>query len=188
MEGRSAVNEISLDLNNFKYMSLYNGHKFPEYIFKEKPINILFFDFHVCFSDDFLLTLKEYLENVGIREITFNNIEPVGLPFNQTIETAKLPEQFNLAVKTTMTQNYIDSDASLYMYTELAEICNQDSENRFSLILDREYDLGILGTVSNNFVDIFAEFKIDDVSGYLSSLLGSYYTDANDNKVRMNYL
>lgn len=117
-----------------------------------------------------------------------NNIGPEGLPFNQTIETAKLPEQFNLAVKTTMTQSYIDSEASLYMYTELTEIFDQDNENPFSLILDRDFDLGILGTVSSEFVDIFDEFKIDDVPNYVSSLLGSYYTDAIDNKIRTNYL
>lgn len=187
MERGSAANEISCNVKLFKFMSLYNGARFPEYIFKERMINIIFFDFHVCFSDDFIFAFKQYLEKLGVNKITINNIEPQKLSFNQTIETAKLPEKFNTIVKTTMAQNYIESEVSLYMMTELAEIFEPNNENSFSLILDRSYDIAIFGTLSKSFVGIFNKFKIQDVRSYLSSIMLSYFTEDFDNKIIRNY-
>ncbi|WEK33629.1 MAG: hypothetical protein P0Y53_14145 [Candidatus Pseudobacter hemicellulosilyticus] len=167
-------------------MSLYNNALFPEYIFN-KRLSILFFDFYACFSTEFILTFKKYLEKIGISKIIIRNIEPELLQFNRTIETADLPDNFEQAVKSIMSQNYIDSEVSLYMMTELFELTDSLTNASFSLVLNRAYDVGVFGTLKNSFTELFDEFEIKDVRSYLSALQGVHYTDALDNKLKVNY-
>src|SRR5687768_5477451 len=112
-------------------MSVYNGKKFPEFVFKDKTLNILFFEFNVCFSIEFVEAFTKFLLEMQVVNVTINNIEPAAITFNRTIAIENMPDEFIDVVKTTLTQDYIDAPVNFYMITELAEIYTPENKNLF---------------------------------------------------------
>lgn len=168
-------------------MSLFNGARFPDYVFKNRPLHILFFEFNQCFLDDFIQVFSEYLRKVSIEKITINNIEPAGLKFNHTIDTDNFSANFTICSRTPL-QYYAPSDVNFYMMTEIAEIFPSDCAEQFTLILDRDFDIGILGAKSASYLKIFDNFKLGDMQEYLSAYLGPYFTNDHEDRLKRNYL
>jgi hypothetical protein len=168
-------------------MSLSNGARFPNYVFKHRPLHIRFFEFNQCFLDDFIQAFSEYSRKLGVVKITINNIEPAGLVFNHTIDTDKFSINFAICARTPL-EYYAPSDAHFYMMTEIAEIFPADNEDQFTLILDRNFDVGILGAKSASSLDIFDNFRLGDMQEYISAYLGPYFTNEQEDRLKRNYL
>lgn len=146
---------------------LYNGKEFPEYIFNKRNLVCLFFEFDLIFDEEFWNIFKKYLEENEINKIVIENMQPDYL-FKEEISVRDMPNSFLQAVNTENLEGYFSFKASLHMLTELCLIYPTDGKDNFCLVLQREYELAILGLPNSKHTEIFNELIIKDLLDYLT--------------------
>ncbi len=144
---------------------LYNGSRFPDYIFK-KSLSCIFIEFDFIFTDEFLMAFKFFLDSKAISEITVQNIEPKDYFFSENISVKELPLSFKKSACVIQRQNYIDIPASFQMLVETGVIHSTESEALFCLFLERGYELAILGLSDVRDIDFFAKVRIENMTGH----------------------
>jgi len=147
--------------------TLYNGKRFPEYVFKNGDLTCLFFEFELIFSEEFWSVFKKYLEDIRVDTIMIDNIDP-HYSFHKEISVRDLPGSFLLAVNTESLEGYFTSKASLHMITDLSLIYPASRNDLFCFVLQREYELAILGFSNSKSTEIFNELIISDLMDYLT--------------------
>jgi hypothetical protein len=151
--------------------TLYNGKKFPDYVFKETVASYLFVEFDFIFDEEFWSIFKRFLEENNIKEIIVENLEP-DYPFVERIEVKDLPEKYIKCVKSMTLSGFFADNASLYMITELCLIYTPEDKALFCIVLDRAYDLGIIGFSTLRHADVVGNLDIKDVPDYLTMIFG----------------
>jgi hypothetical protein len=150
---------------------LYNGKRFPEYVFNNRSLTYLFFEFDLIFYEEFWNPFKTFLEEIKIDTIVIENIDPVYL-FKKEINVRELPNSFLQAVNTATLEGYFPCKASLHMITDLSLIYPVAGKDLFCLVLQRGYDLAILGLPNSKHTEIFNGLLIRDLVDYLTISFG----------------
>ena len=146
--------------------TLYNGKKFPDYIFDKKVISYFFVEFDFVFEEEFWRIFKKLLDEARIKEIVIENLEP-NYPFAEQIEVRNLPDSFIESARSMKLEGYFADKSSLYMITEQCLIFAPENKDLFCILLDREHSLGIIGFSNPKQPEIFVEYEIKDVPDYL---------------------
>ena len=150
---------------------LYNGKKFPEYIFTKDVKSYLFIEFDFVFDKGFWAIFKFFLKENKIQTFIVENLRPE-IEFIASVEVANLPKSFIEATNTSNIGGYLPSKESLYLITSETVIYSSDNKQLFCILIDREYDLAILGFSDLIYADVVEGLDIKDVSDYLTLCFG----------------
>jgi len=147
--------------------SLHNGKYIPEYIFTDEVRSYCFIEFEFAFSNKFWKTFKIPLEKSGIKRIRITNLQPDN-PFSTDVDVTSLPDGFLRAVESNVIESDISDKVSFHLLTEKALIFAPDNENCFCILLDREYEIAVIGFSSPQVDEALTQFAIDDLPNYLT--------------------
>ena len=148
---------------------LYNGKRFPEYVFDRRDVSYVFIEFDAVFDNAFLLGLENFLNNYKLQSVQVKNVEPELFEFNVEIPAVDFARSFKAVATTEKPQSYISVPASFYMLTEHALVYTNDNKQPFCIVLDRRYWIAIIGVANVSALHYFARFSIGDVLDYLSA-------------------
>ena len=151
--------------------SLHNGKYIPEYIFTDQVRSYCFIEFEFAFSKGFWEIFKTVLEKRRIKKIRITNLKPDNL-FTMDVSVESLPDGFSKATESNIIDSDIDDKVSFHLLTEKALIYPCDNENFFCILLDREYELAVIGFTSSKIDETITQFSIDDISNYLTLAFG----------------
>lgn len=147
--------------------SLHNGKYIPEYIFTDKVRSYCFIEFEFAFSNIFLEAFKIFLEKSGIKKIRITNLKPDN-PFSTDVDVTSLPDSFLQATESNVIESDFSGKVSFHLLTEKALIFSPDNEDFFCILLDREYEIAVIGFSSPQVDEAIAPFAIDDLPNYLT--------------------
>ncbi len=151
--------------------TLYNGKKFPDYVFTEAVASYLFVEFNFIFDEEFWNIFKKFLVANSVKEVVVKNLEP-DCQFIEPIEVKDLPEKFIKCVKSMTLSGFFADDVSLYMITEQCLIYAPEDKELFCIVLDRANDLGIIGFSTLRQADVVGNLNIKDIPDYLTMNFG----------------
>jgi len=150
---------------------LYNGKKFPDYVFTETVASYLFVEFDFVFDEEFWRVVKKFLEDNNVKEIIVENLEP-DYPFVERIEVKGLPAEFIKSARSLTLAGFFADKASLFMITEECLIYTPENKELFCIVLDRASGLGIIGFSTLRKADVVGNLDIKDVPDYLTMNFG----------------
>jgi hypothetical protein len=151
---------------------LYNGKRFPDYIFSPMASRYLFIEFHFIFTESFAEIFKKFLERNSIYKVLIKNLEPESCYFSDEIKVKDLPASFIESTCTEKIEGYFSFKASLHMITEQSLIYSEEKKELFCIFLDRAFDLAILGFSNPKDVEFFYELSINNLTEYLKMIFG----------------
>jgi hypothetical protein len=147
--------------------SLHNGKYIPEYIFTDRVRSYCFIEFEFAFSNEFWVAFKILLEKSGIKRIRITNLKPDN-PFSTDVDVTSLPDGYTQVAESNVIESDISDKVSFHLLTEKALIFAPDNENRFCILLDREYEIAVIGFSSPQVDEALTQFAIDDMPNYLT--------------------
>ncbi|HYF31801.1 MAG TPA: hypothetical protein VD993_11840 [Chitinophagaceae bacterium] len=162
-----------------KPVALYNGKEFPEFIFIRKDLTYLFIEFIFIFQEEFLIRFKKFLDKYQISKIIIENLQPVGCEFYDEVVVQEFPTSFINSVSQDRIKTSLGATISFQMITEQGVIYTKENETLFTIVLDRDCWIAIIGLSRPEDFHFFEDISITNVIQYLTEEFQDEYRAAN---------
>lgn len=161
-------------------VALYNGRQFPEFTFIRQDLTYLFIEFILIFQEKFLTRFKKFLDKHKISKIVIENLDPDGCEFYDEVIVREFPVSFiNSVSQDVIKTPFGDSSISFQQITEQGVIYAKENESLFTIVLNRDSWIAIMGLSQPDDFHFFENLSIKNVVQYLTEEFQDEHRAAN---------